>query len=331
MPVGKLTRGARRAQVALRLLAVAVVAVVVAGSPARAQDDGPAYTHPIAVQALAYQDTYHGQCWTFVHQVVSEATGLTLGFDYRQGYFEAGAWEVSLAEAREGDVIQLADDSYTASDADYPGLHTSIVLENRGDGTFLVIDANSNWDGMVRVHESNPEDSAGRYAHIDVHVYRFPLDGATAPAGDAPGTAEAGETGESGDSEAADTGAGFNDETLFMATVNTPDDCLNFRTEPGLGHPTFTCLAHGRVVHVLNSAAVEADGYTWVNVATPEGRGWVAMDYLTPISDEDAAAAADLLAGGSGRRDAGGSGRRDAGAAGQPEIFRTYAVGVTAN
>ncbi|MFQ5382533.1 MAG: hypothetical protein ACE5EF_13070, partial [Dehalococcoidia bacterium] len=106
--------------------------------------------HPLVARAFEDLGTYQGECWPWVRQVVADSLGVRMGFDYRQGFFDAGAVEVHLAEAAPGDVIQLADDSYTNPDADYPGLHTAIIVSVEGPGTFEVIDSNSQWDGIVR-------------------------------------------------------------------------------------------------------------------------------------------------------------------------------------
>jgi hypothetical protein len=68
---------------------------------------------PIVTAALSHLGTRGGQCWTFMRQVVKEATGRTVGFDYRQGFFDAGAIEVSASEAQSGDIIQIAKDGDT--------------------------------------------------------------------------------------------------------------------------------------------------------------------------------------------------------------------------
>src|SRR5690349_17467585 len=87
---------------------------------------------PIASTALQYLGTHGGQCWTFMQQVVLEATGRQIGFDYRQGFFEAGAIEVTADQAQNGDIIQIASDANTSPSASYAGLHTAIILRNLG-------------------------------------------------------------------------------------------------------------------------------------------------------------------------------------------------------
>jgi hypothetical protein len=243
---------------------VAVVSLVgLASRPASALD--PENPHDrIALTALQYEGLWGGQCWQFMKDVVREATGAEIGFDYRQGYFDAGAVEITdLAAVRAGDIIQIALDSWTSPDADYPGLHTSIVLTNLGDGTFDVIDSNQNFDEMVRLRPGyDPFAAAARYG-LQVHIYRIPGDG-TAPAPPAAvaprGIAfAAGETG----------------------TVNTPGECLNLRTGGGLGNSIITCLPHAtRFTAIAETVAVQ--GRHWAKVRTAAGdEGWVATEFVT--------------------------------------------------
>lgn len=70
--------------------------------------------------AVRYDGTWQGECWAFVKKVVREATGQEMGFDYRQGYFDAGATEVTVATAQPGDIIQIANDFNSGPNADYP-------------------------------------------------------------------------------------------------------------------------------------------------------------------------------------------------------------------
>ena len=152
-----------QARLAIAGVLIAFLAVIAVERVRTADAATQEYTG-IAAVALQYEGTYQGQCWPWVQRVVLEATGRQMGYDYRLGFFEAGAFEVSVDEARAGDVIQIADDSYTAPDANYDGLHTAIVLDNYGGGVFRVIDSNSQWDGMVRIRDNySPAASAVRY------------------------------------------------------------------------------------------------------------------------------------------------------------------------
>ena len=156
---------------ALAAILVAVVAIyALSVVPAIAAPSVPA--NPVVAAAIQYDGTWQGECWAFVKKVVREATGQEMGFDYRQGYFDAGATEVTVAAARPGDIIQIANDANSGPNADYPGLHSSIVVENLGNGLFHVIDSNQNYDGMVRHRtEYSPSASAARYG-LNFHIYR---------------------------------------------------------------------------------------------------------------------------------------------------------------
>ena len=227
------------------------------------------YTHPIAVTALKYLNTHGGQCWTFMKKVVAEATGRQIGFDYRLGFFEAGAYEVSPEEAREGDIIQIASDANTSPWANYPGLHTAIILENLGGGRFNAIDSNQNWDEWVRLRPNyDPYAAAARYG-LQVHIYRIPLDGWSAPAPSVPAAETPPSTSE----------GEWAPGTQAVVSAGT-GDCLNLRTAAGLGAARIDCLPTGTNVTV-KSSAVSADGFAWVQVESPSGTGWVAANYLT--------------------------------------------------
>lgn len=219
----------------------------------------------IALTALQYEGAWGGQCWQFMKDVVREATGVEIGFDYREGFFEEGAVEITdIAEVRAGDVIQIALDSWTSPDADYPGLHTSIVLTNLGDGTFDVIDSNQNFDEIVRLRPAyDPFDAAARYG-LQVHIYRIATDGSggAAPTGAAPPRGDFLSTGETG-------------------TVNTPGECLNLRTGAGLGNGIIGCLPHGTRFTVI-AETVSVLGRSWAKVRIEGGlEGWVATEYVT--------------------------------------------------
>jgi hypothetical protein len=247
---------------ALAAILVAVVAVLPFLLGGNAADAAPLPLNPIARAALAYDGTWQGECWGWVHKVVLEATGRTIGFDYRQGFFEAGAVEVAINEAQPGDIIQLARDSDTSPDADYPGLHTSIVLANLGNGLFDVIDSNQNFDGMVHQRPAyDPGAAAARYA-VNVHIYRIGASPGLVPtvplAAPLPGAAFV--PGE-------------------RARAYTPGDCLNLRSGPGREYPPLTCLSHGAAVTIISAA--QTTDLRWVKVSTPAGEGWVAADYLS--------------------------------------------------
>lgn len=227
--------------------------------------------HPILERAHEDLLQFEGQCWPWVRRVVEDSTGLTIGFGYRSGFAEAGAQEVSLADAGPGDVIQLADDANAGPWANYPGLHTAIIVSIEEPGVFTVIDSNSKWDGIVRLRPNyDPLASAARYSWIDVHVYRFPLpsDPVQLPDPDqAPPPSE--------------PPPGNGDESLASATVNTPNDCLNLRTHAGFAPANVIwCLPHASLVKLLGNSST-ADGYDWLDVSSPWGTGWVASLYVS--------------------------------------------------
>jgi len=227
---------------------------------------------PIAAAAMRQLGTDGGQCWTFMQQVVAEATGRKVGFDYRAGYFEAGAVEVSISEAANGDIIQIAADSNSGAWASYPGLHTAIILKNLGDGRFDAIDSNQNWDEMVRMRTNyDPFASAARHG-LQVHIYRIPV-------GNAPVAAAAPET--AATFEAAD-----------VAKVAAGGDCLNLRSGASTTAARLGCLATGTQVTATGETKT-AGGMTWVQVETPKGTGWVAARFLAKVAvAADAASAA---------------------------------------
>ncbi|MFN8616180.1 MAG: hypothetical protein U0837_03715 [Dehalococcoidia bacterium] len=246
---------------ALAAILVAVVAVLSVVSVARPVDAAPPTSSPIATRALQDLGTWQGECWIWMKKVVFEATGKTIGYDYRAGYLEAGAVEVSLSEAGAGDIIQIVDDAWSTPDADYPGLHTAIILSANGDGTFEAIDSNQNFDGMVALRHAYDPSSIAVMRGLNFHIYRLT---GTAPALTPP-SAPAVQT------VAGPLGAGD------KARVNTPGDCLRLRAAPG--GTVISCLSHGNQVTV-SGAPRTVDGITWVPVNTLLGSGWMASQYL---------------------------------------------------
>lgn len=254
---------------ALAAILVAVVAIfALSVVPATAAPSAP--NNPLVAAAVRYDGTWQGECWAFVKKVVREATGQEMGFDYRQGYFDAGATEVTVATAQPGDIIQIANDFNSGPNADYPGLHSSIVVENLGNGLFHVIDSNQNYDGMVH-HRSDysPSASAARYG-LSFHIYRIV---AGAAARSAPGTQPALPA-------LAPPASGQVLAVGDKARVYTPGDILNLRAGAGRDFAVIAKLTHGTAVTVLSGPTLNS-GMSWVKVSTPSGDGWVAADFLT--------------------------------------------------
>ena len=253
---------------ALAAILVAFVAVLTAFSAARPAAAGPS-SDAIVNRALQDLGTWQGECWQWVKLVVREATGAEMGFDYRYGFLDAGATEVSLNDAGPGDVVQIADDNYTAPDADYPGLHTAFIVSVNGDGTFEVIDSNRDWDGMVNLRSGYDPAAMAARSGLNFHIYRFGEAAAAAPA--KPPVVTVAGTPIGGD----------------KARINTPGDCLRLRAAPG-GSITH-CLGHGTQVTVTGSP-VTVDGVSWSPVTTAAGTGWMATGFL--LKEAPAAAAA---------------------------------------
>ena len=245
---------------ALAAILVAVVAVLSVVSDSRPADAAPPTTGPIATRALQDLGTWQGECWIWMKKVVFEATGKTVGYDYRAGFLEAGAVEVSLSEAGAGDIIQVANDAWTTPDADYPGLHTAIILSANGDGTFEAIDSNQNFDGMVALRHGYDPSSIATARGLNFHIYRL---SGSAPAITAPAPPV--------QTVAGPLGAGD------KARVNTPGDCLRLRAAPG--GSVISCLSHGIQVTVTG-APQTVDGIAWVPVSSLLGPGWMASQYL---------------------------------------------------
>lgn len=268
----------RPALAAILVAFVAVLAFSLAAAPARAEAL-PQPMNPIAATALSYDGTYQGECWIFVKMVVKEATGRNMGFDYRQGYFDAGGVEVTVANAQAGDIIQIASDSDTSPDASYAGLHSAIVLENLGGGLFNVIDSNQNFDGVVHQRPNyNPGALAAR-SGLQYHIYRITGSAPTT----APRLAAAVPS-----VPAVPLSFHLGDRLI----TNTPGDVLNIRTSPNGSALDFKFADGTRVT--VTGEAVAAGAHTWVKVSNGLRDGWVASEYLAkdPASTSSTAAGA---------------------------------------
>jgi hypothetical protein len=223
---------------------------------------------PVAQTGAADIGQFGGECFPWVQRVVQEATGITIGPDYRVGYLEAGAIEVPLTNAQHGDIIQLADDRDTAPTADYPGLHTAIVLDNVGSGKFRVLESNANFDGIVGVRDNwAPLEAASRHPGISVHVYRLPA----SPTNSAPA-----------DAGGAITGPPASLVAGAIAVVVADGDCLRVRAVAGLRGEALGCVPTGERVTVAQ-VGEETDGFRWALVNAGSLSGWVADKYLRRV------------------------------------------------
>ena len=271
---------------ALAAILVAVVAVLLLSTvPASAAPP----SSRIAATAIGYEGTWQGECWAFVKKVVKEATGREMGFDYRQGFFDAGAIEVRWDQAQSGDIVQIANDADTSANASYKGLHTAIIAENLGDGRFNIVDSNQNFDGMVHRRTSyNPAENAAR-SGLSYHIYRITGSPSIAPAPRA--IPVPGQKFQVGD----------------RVVTATPKDTLRLRPTAGTKLPEIGLLAD-RTRLTVTGGTVESDGYHWVKVSTPIGDGWVAVEYLARDTSPDSlsagapAAAGPATSGGSGTK-----------------------------
>lgn len=238
--------------------------------------------HPIVARAMKDDGTWGGQCYTWVQAVVKDALGKQIGNDYHKGYLEAGAIEITLELAGQGDIIQVADDNYTEPDADYPGLHTFIVTEALGKGVFNGIDSNANYTEMVAFrYDYEPRKMAARYPNLSVRVYRFATKEFPAPRA----------------SDINVSSVAPRAKALRVgdkATVVAGGDSLNLRAGPGSSHDVITQLPDGTAVTVT-SEPVNVGGRQWVQVASTAGDGWVASEFLSR------GVGASASAGGGGR------------------------------
>lgn len=268
----------RRAAAAILVALFAVIVAYAMPLSASAQSEPSNSANPIAQTALKYVGKHGGQCWIFAQNVVREATGIQMGFDYRLGFLSPiegpGAVEVSVEDAQPGDIIQVADDANTIPSADYVGLHTTIIIKNNGDGTFDVVDSNYSFDETVREHDGyDPAASAARHG-LEFHIYRFPTDGVEA----SPRVQTSAEPVERGD----------------QAITRTPGDVLNLRNQPSTQGVIIQRIPNGSVISVTGSP-VHVDGYDWVPIKTATGRaGWVASEFLVKAAEASTSGEAPL-------------------------------------
>lgn len=73
------------------------------------------------------------------------------------------------------DIIQILDNRYTGPDADYAGMHTSIVIQNHQDGAFTVVEANAEWNGIVTLNKDyHPDKVVKQMPWLSIHAFRVP-------------------------------------------------------------------------------------------------------------------------------------------------------------
>jgi uncharacterized protein YraI len=146
-------------------------------------------------------------------------------------------------------------------------------MKNLGGVRFDAIDSNQNWDEMVRLRPNyDPYAGAARNG-LQVHIYRI--------AGGAAGGTVSAAAAES----TTDWGAGDS------AVVSTDSGCLNLRSEATIGAAKITCLPSGTPATVIGGP-VTADGFTWIQVETSAGTGWVAARYMKKTAPAPIAAVA---------------------------------------
>ena len=260
------------AAAAVCALALGLVAAPAGRADAATTVNGPSAAAALTSTALASLGKFEGECFPFVQRVVKSVLGKSIGADYRLGYLQAGGVEVTLAAAQAGDIIQLIDDRNTSPSADYPGMHTAIVMENYGGGKFRVVDSNASYDGMVRVRDYEPRTIALRYPYISIHAYHLidtpvPANGIVPPGASSGGTAVA--------PVPLTPGA--------QAVVAADGDCLRVRAVPTLSGNILTCMPTGASLTIAGGAA-EADGFKWLRITGANGTsGWAVEQYLRGV------------------------------------------------
>jgi hypothetical protein len=141
----------------------------------RVADKALTYLDQRAIRACQDAGKQGGdQCRQFVNCILFLVGGqypLAQDQDYQKGFSQAGGIEVSSVDAGRGDVIQYGN---RISDADIGHLHTAIVVENKGNNQFTVVDANFRYDGMVRQHAYQPP-SGSRFWRMGIANASAPL------------------------------------------------------------------------------------------------------------------------------------------------------------
>ncbi len=180
MQTSAVAASSRRAGVVAVLAALVLVVLAAPVVSAPVLDSGISAS-ALARQAAGSADGARGgQCKAFVNRVfnsVAEATGsdARIGSSYYSDYLAVGGLQVSVREARRGDVIQL--NAARTPDVFFAGMHTAMILRVLGPDDFLVIDSNWRHDELVRRHEWRPGPYAARLG-LAVHFWRL---GTTSP------------------------------------------------------------------------------------------------------------------------------------------------------
>ena len=135
----------------------------------------------IASIAVSYEgQDVNLECKGFVQKVINEVAGsYILSTGYTQCYLDIGT-EIQSSQVMRGDVIQISHN--TDLEKFYDGMHTAIVLENYGDGSFRVVDSNYVGPKIVGIHNWNPFNFAAKSKYdLDVHFYRLGIIDSTQP------------------------------------------------------------------------------------------------------------------------------------------------------
>lgn len=123
----------------------------------------------IASMAIGYDGQYGDQCKEFVRTAIQDAGGPTIESGYKDCYLKIGV-EIQSSQAMWGDIIQTCNDA--DSDVWYNGTHSAIVLENKGDNNFKVVDSNWNLDEIVHIDDRNLFSWASGHG-TQIHYYRL--------------------------------------------------------------------------------------------------------------------------------------------------------------
>jgi hypothetical protein len=244
----------RHTQLSGLAAAIALIGLVMSLSASLAHATGSFRNALIAEYALQHNNGYGGQCIVFARDMVRAASGgsviipgtMARNGGYYQSYIAAGATRESVTTAAEGDIIQL----YNPMDQKhyYRGMHTAIVLENKGGGTFKVIDSNFVRKYMVGVHLWNVPVAAARY-HLMYAVWRFgsadeiPTKTPT-PARPATPTTPPPAPAAAPPPQAATT------PTVRGTVQVASGQTLHIRSGPGTGFPVIGSLANGTTIAI---------------------------------------------------------------------------------